>query len=225
MTAAVISGPMVKAKGKNGEPITEPSQANLDVHAALGGLTTALYFTSAYYAMFAPRVPGTTKHGAIRLHEALALGLQAVWQPAPKAAWYASSNAYLACAAITNPGDGTSDPGFSHSRRAEEKAQAQQYFAAGVQYHDSQQFEGALQYLSSTAAQQQPFFMVISVVNPHDVLFYPSKSFGEAGYDGTWLEGNIHAPATADEDLSTKPSVQEEFLKIFNLNLLAQGQL
>jgi choline-sulfatase len=77
--------------------------------------------------------------------------------------------------------------------------------------------EGALQYLSSAAAQQQPFFMVISVVNPHDVLFYPSKSFGEAGYDGTWLEGNIHAPATADEDLSTKPSVQEEFLKIFNL--------
>jgi choline-sulfatase len=77
--------------------------------------------------------------------------------------------------------------------------------------------EGALQYLGSAAAQQQPFFMVISVVNPHDVLFYPSKSFGEAGYDGTWLEGNIHAPATADEDLSTKPSVQEEFLKIFNL--------
>lgn len=83
--------------------------------------------------------------------------------------------------------------------------------------NDADGTEGALQYLSSTAAQQQPFFMVISVVNPHDVLFYPSKSFGEAGYDGTWLEGNIHAPATADEDLSTKPSVQEEFLKIFNL--------
>ena len=43
--------------------------------------------------------------------------------------------------------------------------------------------EGALQYLSSTAAQQQPFFMVISVVNPHDVLFYPSRTFDEAGYD------------------------------------------
>jgi choline-sulfatase len=77
--------------------------------------------------------------------------------------------------------------------------------------------EGALQYLGSTAAQQQPFFMVISVVNPHDVLFYPSKSFGEAGYDQSWLEGNIHAPATAEEDLSTKPTVQEEFLDIFNL--------
>jgi len=77
--------------------------------------------------------------------------------------------------------------------------------------------EGALQYLGSTAAQQQPFFMVISVVNPHDVLFYPSKSFGEAGYDQSWLAGDIHAPETAEEDLSTKPSVQEEFRNIFNL--------
>lgn len=77
--------------------------------------------------------------------------------------------------------------------------------------------EGALQYLGSTAAQQQPFFMVVSVVNPHDVLFYPSKTFREAGYDDSWLAGNMHAPATWDEDLSTKPSVQAEFLRIFNL--------
>jgi choline-sulfatase len=77
--------------------------------------------------------------------------------------------------------------------------------------------EGVLQYLSSTAAQQQPFFMVISLVNPHDVLFYPSKSFKEAGYDKSWLAGDVHAPATAEEDLSTKPTVQEEFRNIFNL--------
>jgi hypothetical protein len=72
MAAALITGPMAKAKGKNGQPITEPTTANLDFHAALGGATTALYFSTAYYAIFAPRVPGTTKHGAIRMHEALA---------------------------------------------------------------------------------------------------------------------------------------------------------
>jgi len=77
--------------------------------------------------------------------------------------------------------------------------------------------EGALQYLGSTAAQQQPFFMVISLVNPHDVLFYPN-TFEEAGYDESWLEGNIHLPETVNEDLSTKPSVQEQFLRIFNLS-------
>jgi arylsulfatase A-like enzyme len=77
--------------------------------------------------------------------------------------------------------------------------------------------EGVLQYLGSTAAQQQPFFMVISLVNPHDVLFYPSKTFTEAGYDETWLAGDIQVPGTNGEDLATKPTVQEEFLKIFNL--------
>jgi arylsulfatase A-like enzyme len=78
--------------------------------------------------------------------------------------------------------------------------------------------EGALQYLGSTAAKQQPFFMVISVVNPHDVLFYTSKAFTEAGYDDSWLQGNIGVPETNEEDLATKPSAQEDFLRIFNLS-------
>ncbi|MGC1851278.1 MAG: sulfatase-like hydrolase/transferase [Solirubrobacterales bacterium] len=77
--------------------------------------------------------------------------------------------------------------------------------------------EGVMQYLSSAAAKQQPFFLVISLVNPHDVLFYPSKTFEEAGYDNSWIQGDIGVPATNEEDLSTKPSVQEQFLKIFNL--------
>jgi choline-sulfatase len=77
--------------------------------------------------------------------------------------------------------------------------------------------EGVLQYLGSAAAKQQPFFLVISLVNPHDVLFYPSKTFEEAGYDDSWIQGDIEAPETNEEDLSTKPSVQEQFLRIFNL--------
>ena len=75
--------------------------------------------------------------------------------------------------------------------------------------------EGALQYLSSTAAQSQPFFMVVSLVNPHDVLFYP-KTYKSGGYDDAWLQGEIEVPRTANEDLSTKPTVQAEFLKLFN---------
>ena len=77
--------------------------------------------------------------------------------------------------------------------------------------------EGALQYLDSVAGKQEPFFLVISLVNPHDVLFYPSKTFEESGYDESWLAGDIEVPPTNEEDLSTKPSVQEEFLRIFNL--------
>ncbi len=72
MAAALITGPMAKAKGRNGQTITEPTNANLDFHAALGSATAALYFTTAYYAMFAPKIPGVQKRGAIRAHEALA---------------------------------------------------------------------------------------------------------------------------------------------------------
>lgn len=72
MAAAVITGPMAKAKGRNGQTITEPTQANLDFHAALGGATTVLYGATAYYAIFAPKIPGSKRRGAIRLHRALA---------------------------------------------------------------------------------------------------------------------------------------------------------
>ena len=77
--------------------------------------------------------------------------------------------------------------------------------------------EGAVQYLATTAAQSQPFFMVVSLVNPHDVLLYPSN-YTTGGYDGSWLEGEIDPPATANEDLSSKPTVQAQFLKLFNLS-------
>jgi choline-sulfatase len=75
--------------------------------------------------------------------------------------------------------------------------------------------EGAVEYLRSSAALSQPFFMIVSLVNPHDVLFYPS-TYASGGYDASWLQGEINAPATANEDLSTKPTVQEQFLRLFN---------
>ncbi len=64
LLATVISGSF--AGGKNA------SSTNLDLHAALGGVTTGLYFTTAYYAIFAPKIPGTKTRGPIRLHKALA---------------------------------------------------------------------------------------------------------------------------------------------------------
>jgi choline-sulfatase len=83
--------------------------------------------------------------------------------------------------------------------------------------------EGVMQYLSSVAAKQQPFFLVISLVNPHDVLFFPSKTFEEAGYDDSWIRGEIEPPGTAEESLKTKPTVQEEFRNIFNLTGKPKG--
>jgi choline-sulfatase len=77
--------------------------------------------------------------------------------------------------------------------------------------------EGALQFITSAAAAQQPFFLIVSLVNPHDVLAYPRNS-ANAGYSDEWLEGDINLPATVDEDLRLKPRAQAAFLKIFNLS-------
>jgi hypothetical protein len=64
ITAAVITS--VGAGGK------DTSKTSRDLHAALGGLAGDLYFASAYYAIRAPRVPGTQTRGPIRFHKAMA---------------------------------------------------------------------------------------------------------------------------------------------------------
>jgi hypothetical protein len=43
-----------------------------DVHGGLGTVTAGMYFTTAYFAIRAPKIPGTTTRGPIRLHKALA---------------------------------------------------------------------------------------------------------------------------------------------------------
>jgi hypothetical protein len=48
------------------------STASRDLHAALGGVTGDLYCITAYYAIRAPRVPGTATRGPIRFHKVMA---------------------------------------------------------------------------------------------------------------------------------------------------------
>ncbi len=43
-----------------------------DLHATLGSITAGMYIATAYYSIFAPRIPGTPTRGPIRLHKALA---------------------------------------------------------------------------------------------------------------------------------------------------------
>ena len=46
--------------------------ASRDLHVALGALTGDLYGITAYYAIRAPKIPGTETKGPIKLHKALA---------------------------------------------------------------------------------------------------------------------------------------------------------
>jgi hypothetical protein len=56
----------LNAGGKN------TSTASRDLHAALGGVTGDLYAITAYYAIRAPKIPGTETRGPIRFHKAMA---------------------------------------------------------------------------------------------------------------------------------------------------------
>ncbi len=49
-----------------------PSATGRDIHGALGAVTGDMYFMTAYYALRAPKIPGTPTRGQIRLHKALA---------------------------------------------------------------------------------------------------------------------------------------------------------
>jgi hypothetical protein len=64
LIATVILGP--GAGGKS------TSSADRYAHLALGSVTGDLYFMSAYYAIRAPKIPGTETRGPIRMHKALA---------------------------------------------------------------------------------------------------------------------------------------------------------
>lgn len=64
LIATVVTS--LNAGGKN------TSTASRDLHTALGGLTGDLYFITAYYAIRAPRVPGTETRGPIRFHKIMA---------------------------------------------------------------------------------------------------------------------------------------------------------
>lgn len=80
--------------------------------------------------------------------------------------------------------------------------------------------EGVIEYLTSAAAQQQPFFLTVSLVNPHDVLAYPNTyNQPGSGYDDSDLVGTVGLPETLVEDLSTKPTAQTQSLALMNFGL------
>jgi len=68
LLATVITS--FNAKGKHG---MAGSATGRDLHGALGAVTTGMYFTTAYFAIRAPKVPGTPTRGPIRVHKTLAL--------------------------------------------------------------------------------------------------------------------------------------------------------
>ena len=77
MAAAVISsGGATAHHGSNGTTTGGPTTGR-DVHAALGGLTVAMYGATAYFAIAAPKIPEGHVKGGIKVHKYL------IWVHAP----------------------------------------------------------------------------------------------------------------------------------------------
>ena len=92
---------------------------------------------------------------------------------------------------------------------------APENFGGGFANHDKAYVQQAIAYLQSVRERRQkgdkqPYCLVVSLVNPHDVLCYP-KGFNY-GYGKDFLNGPIQLPTTVDEDLATngKPSAQAQ---------------
>jgi choline-sulfatase len=92
---------------------------------------------------------------------------------------------------------------------------APENFGGGFANHDKAYIQQAIEYLQQVRDRRskgdlQPYCLVLSLVNPHDVLCYP-KGF-QYGYNNNFLEGPIKLPKTVNEDLiaNGKPMAQAQ---------------
>jgi choline-sulfatase len=92
-------------------------------------------------------------------------------------------------------------------------------FGGGFANHDARYIAEGIKYLQQVKARRaagdhKPYCLILSLVNPHDVLAYP-KSAGYSGYHpSAWSRREICLPETYDENLllSKKPMAQEQIL-------------
>jgi hypothetical protein len=69
ITLAPLATTLILSNGAAGRNSTASGR---EIHAAVGGVTAGMYLTTASFAIFAPKIPGTKTRGPIRVHKALA---------------------------------------------------------------------------------------------------------------------------------------------------------
>jgi hypothetical protein len=69
ITAVPLVATVITSAGAGGK---STSSADRNMHMVLGSTTAGMYFTTAYFAIRAPKISGTETRGPIRLHKALA---------------------------------------------------------------------------------------------------------------------------------------------------------
>lgn len=76
LAATLITGGMAKGERERSATgttlVANTNTTGRNVHMALGTTTAAMYFTTAYFAIRAPKIAGTPTRGPIKLHKTLA---------------------------------------------------------------------------------------------------------------------------------------------------------
>ena len=92
---------------------------------------------------------------------------------------------------------------------------APENFGGGFANHDGDYVQQAIDFLKNVRERRargndKPYCLILSLVNPHDVLCYP-RGF-QYGYNDHFLNGSITLPETANEDLiaNGKPLAQHQ---------------
>jgi arylsulfatase A-like enzyme len=95
-------------------------------------------------------------------------------------------------------------------------------FGAGRADHDAQFIEQSLELLDelASAPRDKPFALVISLINPHDVLAYPNGAWTD-DFTEADIQGDVSLPPTIAEDLPAnhKPLAHERLRQIANFAL------
>ena len=100
-------------------------------------------------------------------------------------------------------------------------------FGGGCADWDQQYVDQAVAFLQTqtpTTTANQPFALVVTLVNPHDVIAYPATWDQQTtddcnNYADDYAGGfprDISLPATINEDLSTKPDCQADAVTLYN---------
>lgn len=79
--------------------------------------------------------------------------------------------------------------------------------------------ENAVEFLKKRKDADNPFFMVVSLNNPHDIIYYPNKHL-MAGYEKDIIQDEAYKdfqlPPNYDCTLDTKPTTQQIYLNSLN---------
>lgn len=91
-------------------------------------------------------------------------------------------------------------------------------FGGGYANHDERYIQEAIEFIN-TYDGVRPYLLILSLVNPHDVLSFPSSY--TYGYRDEILMGDLEPPTSMSEDLRTnyKPTAQWQLIPVLNASL------